>query len=132
MCAEVDGYIANADLFEANHIPLPNNEAEFADACKRFEELGIRGYTNDYRMDYSCMEALQGCAIPELMSLDGTLWRSKYESGTDDAPVALDDKVWPAVFEKFEQYMADTRITPEEITVNGKKMEEPSDYVTVK
>lgn len=31
--------------------------------------VGIRGYTNDYSMDYSCMEALQGSAIPKLMSV---------------------------------------------------------------
>ena len=94
LCAEVDGYIANADLFEANNIPLPTNQAEFAEACKRFEELGIRGYTNDYRMDYSCMEALQGSAIPELMSMDGTMWRMEYENEANDNQRGLDDKVY--------------------------------------
>ena len=36
----------------------------------------VAGYNN---MDYSCMEALQGCAISELISLEGVLWRTKYE-----------------------------------------------------
>lgn len=122
LCAEVDGYIANADLFEANNIPLPTNQAEFADACKKFEELGIRGYTNDYRMDYSCMEALQGSAIPELMSMDGTMWRVEYENEANDNQRGLDDKVWPVVFEKFEKYLADTRAVPEDVETRYEDM----------
>lgn len=76
MCAEVDGYIANVDLFEKYGIPLPENYAEFAEACRRFDELGLQCYVNDYREDYSCMEALQGCAIPELMTMEGIMWRT--------------------------------------------------------
>ena len=114
MCAEVDGYIANVDLFEEHGIPLPENYGEFAEACRRFDELGLTGYVNDYREDYSCMEALQGCGIPELMTMDGTLWRAEYESETADVPVGLDEKVWPAVFEKLEQYLKDTGVRPED------------------
>ena len=55
MCAEVDGYIANTGLFDAYGIPLPENYAEFAEACRRFEEEGISGYLNDYSEDISCM-----------------------------------------------------------------------------
>lgn len=122
LCAEVDGYIANLDLFEVNHIPVPATEKEFADACLKFEELGIRGYTNDYRMDYSCMEALQGSAIPKLMSMEGVQWRAAYESEATQKRLSLDEKVWPVVFEKFEQYMADTRVTPEDNNVKYENM----------
>lgn len=122
ICAEVDGYIANLDLFKKHNIFIPTNEAEFADACKKFEELGIRGYINDYGKDYSCMEALQGCAIPELTGLDGVLWRTKYENEADETAVSLDDKVWPAVFKKFEQYLADTRAVPSDLELNYQKM----------
>ena len=115
MCAEVDGYIANVDLFEEYGIPLPTNYEEFAEACRRFEEAGIAGYVNDYREDYSCMEALQGCAIPNLMTMEGTIWRAQYESETMDAPVGLDYEVWFPVFENFEQYMQDTMIQPEDV-----------------
>ena len=109
MCAEVDGYIANLDLFRQCGIPIPTNYGEFADACRRFEELGINGYVNDYDEDYSCLEALQGCAIPELMTMEGSLWRMAYESESPDAPVGLDGQVWPRVFDKFQQYLLDTR-----------------------
>lgn len=122
MCAEVDGYIANADLFEEYGIALPTNYAEFADACRKFDELGLRCYVNDYREDYSCMEALQGCAIPELMTMEGTMWREKYESETVDGQVGLDDKVWDRVFDKFEQYMKDTMIRPEDTEMSFGEM----------
>ena len=60
MCADVDGYIANGDLFTENNIKLPTNYQEFKEACLAFENLGIKGYINDYHEDYSCLEALQG------------------------------------------------------------------------
>ena len=122
MCAEVDGYVANADTFEEYNIPLPTNYAEFADACKRFDELGIRCYVNDYREDYSCMEALQGCAIPELMTMEGTMCRTSYESETADNPVGLDSKVWLPVFESFDRYMKDTMIKPEDVEMSYAEM----------
>lgn len=118
MCAEVDGYIANKDVFEKYGIPLPTDYAEFKEACRLFEEQGIYGYLNDYSEDYSCMEALQGCAIPELMSLEGNMWRTEYETEAVDIQVGLDDKVWPAVFEKFEQYIKDTRVKPEDVDMS--------------
>lgn len=122
MCAEVDGYVANADLFEEYGIALPTNYVEFAESCRKFDELGLRCYVNDYREDYSCMEALQGSAIPQLMTMEGTIWRGKYESESVDGQVGLDDKVWPEVFDKFEQYMKDTMIRPEDIEMNFEEM----------
>lgn len=113
MCAEVDGYIANVDLFEEYGIPIPSNYDEFVEACQRFDELGLTGYVNDYSEDYSCMEALQGCAIPELMTMEGIMWRSEYENETGDEQVGLDSKVWPVVFDKFQQYLKDTMVKPE-------------------
>lgn len=122
MCAEVDGYIANVDLFEKYGIPLPENYAEFTEACGRFDELGIYGYVNDYREDYSCMEALQGCAIPKLMTMDGTMWRAEYENEAADSQVGLDDTVWPAVFDSFEQYLKDTMVKPEDTEMDFSTM----------
>ena len=118
MCAEVDGYIANVDLFEKYGIPLPENYAEFAEACRRFDELGLQCYVNDYREDYSCMEALQGCAIPVLMTMEGIMWRTEYENENLDVQVGLDESVWPAVFDKFEQYMKDTMVEPEDVEMS--------------
>ena len=112
MCAEVDSIVANKDLFDQYNIPLPTNYAEFVAAIDAFEAVGIKGFQTDWYYDYSCLETMQGCAIPELMSLEGTAWRMDYESETKDAQVGLDDTVWPKVFEKYEQFLKDVRIQP--------------------
>ncbi|MGN1409943.1 MAG: 5'-nucleotidase C-terminal domain-containing protein [Eubacteriales bacterium] len=114
MCAEVDGYIANLDLFRQYDIPVPTNYAEFVDAINSFENLGIRGFSTDWRSDYTCLEMMQGNSIPQLMSLEGTMWRMEYESETEYGQVGLDGKVWPEVFERFEKYLKDIRVQPEE------------------
>ena len=112
MCAEVDCIMANKDLFDQYNIPLPTNYAEFVAAIDAFEAVGIKGFQTDWYYDYSCLETMQGCAIPELMSLEGTHWRMKYESETEDHQVGLDDTVWPKVFEKYEQFLKDVRFQP--------------------
>ena len=109
MCAEVDSIMANKDLFDQYNIPLPTNYSEFVAAIDAFEAVGIKGFQTDWIYDYSCLETMQGCAIPELMSLEGTQWRMAYESETEDSQVGLDDTVWPKVFEKYEQFLKDVR-----------------------
>lgn len=112
MCAEVDCIMANKDLFDQYNIPLPTNYSEFVAAIDAFEAVGIKGFQTDWYYDYSCLETMQGCAIPELMSLEGTRWRMEYESETEDNQVGLDDTVWPKVFEKYEQFLKDVRFQP--------------------
>nr|MDD6336370.1 extracellular solute-binding protein [bacterium] len=124
MCAEVDGIVANRDVFDAYHVPIPTNYAEFVQACRIFEENGIDSFYNDYCQDYSCLEAMQGCAIPELMSLEGTRWRAEYESETVDGSVGLDDRVWPVVFDKFQQFLQDTHVQPGDIDVSFNQAKE--------
>ena len=41
-------------------------------AIDAFEAVGIKGYQTDWDYDYTCLETMQGCAIPELMRLEGT------------------------------------------------------------
>lgn len=114
MCAEVDGYIANLDLFEQYNIPVPTNYSEFISALEAFEKAGIKGFSTDWNADYTCLESIQGCSIPQIMSLEGSMWRREYESEAEDGKVGLDDKVWPQVFERFEQYLKDVKMKPEE------------------
>ena len=61
---------------------------------------------------------MQGCAIPELMSLEGTQWRMEYESEAKDSQVGLDDVVWPKVFEKYEQFLKDVHFEPGDEELN--------------
>ena len=125
MCAEVDSIMANKDLFDQYNIPLPTNYSEFVATIDAFEELGIKGFQTDWFYDYTCLETMQGCAIPELMSLEGTAWRMDYESETEDQQVGLDDKVWPTVFEKYEQFLKAVRFQPGDEELQFTKTTEP-------
>ena len=125
MCAEVDGIMANKEMFEQYDIPLPTNYSEFIAAIDAFEELGIKGFQTDWFYDYTCLETMQGCAIPELMSLEGTTWRMDYESETEDNQVSLDAVVWPKVFEKYEQFLKDVRFQPGDEELQFTKTSQP-------
>lgn len=125
MCAEVDSIVANKDLFDQYGIPLPTNYSEFVAAIDAFEAVGIKGFQTDWNYDYSCLETMQGCAIPELMSLEGTKWRMDYESETDNQQVGLDDTVWPKVFEKYEQFLKDVHFQPGDEELQFTKVTEP-------
>ena len=125
MCAEVDCTMANKDLFDQYNIPLPTNYAEFVAAIEAFEAVGIKGYQTDWYYDYSCLETMQGCAIPELMSLEGTQWRRSYESESEGNPVGLDTVVWPKVFEKYEQFLKDVHFEPGDEELQFSKVTEP-------
>lgn len=121
MCAEVDCILANKTLFDKYNIPIPTNYSEFVSAINAFEEKGVRGFLTDWKYDYTCLELMQGCAISDLMSLEGTKWRMDYESETDNNQVGLDSVVWPRVFEKFEQLIKDIKFRPgdEKLNFNG-------------
>ncbi len=109
-CGEVEGYIANLDLFAQYNIPLPTDRASFDAACEAFRAAGIVPYSNDFGMDYTCLATLQGLSIQELMTGPGIVWRTAYESGSCRQ---LDDTIWPAAFERLERQLAVWDIPPE-------------------
>lgn len=112
-CAEVDGIIINKTLFDEYNVPVPTDYESFKAACDTFEAEGIRCYVSDFSADYTCMETLQGCAIPELQSMEGRKWRRAYESGATNE---LSKEVWIPVFEKFFEFKDTTRIGAEDAT----------------
>ncbi len=118
VCPDVHGFVVNRDLFEQYGIPLPTDYAGFVAACKAFEEVGIRGFTADYRHDYTCMETLQGLSAAELMTTDGRKWRTAYSDPANDTRVGLDDTVWPGGFERMEQFIQDTGLTAADLELN--------------
>ena len=115
MCGEVDGLVANKAVFDKYGIPLPTDYDSLVSACQAFDEAGIRGFAADFVYDYTCMEILQGLSIPEITSMEGRMWRSSYEDPADDAPMGLDDTIWPGAFERMEQFIKDVNIRPEDI-----------------
>lgn len=116
LCGEVDGFVANKALFEQYGIALPTDYESFVAACQAFEKEGIRGFVADFEHDYTCLEILQGLSIPELTSMDGLYWRHRYEDPSDEL-ICLDEKVWPGVFERMEQFIEDAGLTAEDITL---------------
>lgn len=110
-CGEVDGLIANKALFDSCGIALPTDYESFASACRRFNELGIKGFQSDFAYDYTCMEVLQGASIAQLQTLEGRDWRLAYENRQQ---AGLDEAVWPGVFERFSAFMADTGLNADD------------------
>ncbi|MEE0753019.1 extracellular solute-binding protein [Frisingicoccus sp.] len=122
VCGEVDGYIANLDIFEQNDIPIPEDRASFDAACEALKARGIIPYSNDFGKDYTCLETLQGLSIQEFMGQDGMMWRTGYESGSLHE---LDEKVWPQAFERLEKQLQVWDTPEEAIHYTYNEMAEP-------
>ena len=123
VCGEVDTIAANKVLFEKYNIPLPTDYDSFVQACREFEKYGICGFLSDFDYDYTCMELLQGWSISELTSLEGQMWRMDYENPTGET-AGLEDKIWPGVFQRMEQFIEDAGITAEEVNFSFQDVED--------
>ena len=118
VCADVHGFVVNKDLFEKYDIPLPTDYESFVSACRAFEEVGIRGFAADYSYDYTCMETLQGLSISDLASVAGRKWRIAYSDPDNTKKEGLDSTVWPAAFERMEQFIKDTGLGRDDLDLN--------------
>ena len=118
VCADAHGFVVNKDLFEQYNIPLPTDYDSFVNACKKFEEAGIRGFASDYMYDYTCMETLQGLSANELSSSAGRKWRTAYSDPESTEKVGLDETVWPGAFERLEQFIQDTKLSKDDLALN--------------
>ena len=118
VCADAHGFIANKDLFEKYDIPLPTDYESFVFACQAFDKVGIRGFTADYYYDYTCMETLQGLSASELSSVDGRKWRTAYSDPDNEKREGLDSTIWPEAFERMEQFIKDTGLSPDDLDMN--------------
>ena len=118
VCADAHGFVVNKDLFEKYDIPLPTDYESFVSACQAFDEVGIRGFTADYYYDYTCMETLQGLSASELSSVDGRKWRTSYSDPDNTKREGLDSTIWPEAFERLEQFIKDTGLSPDDLDMN--------------
>ena len=116
--ADAHGFVVNKDLFEKYNIPLPTDYESFVAACQAFDKVGIRGFTADYYYDYTCMETLQGLSASELSSVDGRKWRTTYSDPDNTKREGLDSTIWPEVFERMEQFIKDTGLSPDDLDMN--------------
>ena len=118
VCADAHGFIVNKDLFEKYGIPLPTDYESFVSACQAFDKVGIRGFTADYYYDYTCMETLQGLSASELSSVYGRKWRTTYSDPDNTKREGLDSTIWPEAFERMEQFIKDTGLSPDDLDMN--------------
>ena len=118
VCADAHGFIVNKDLFEKYDIPVPTDYESFVFACQAFDKVGIRGFTADYYYDYTCMETLQGLSASELSSVDGRKWRTTYSDQDNTKREGLDSTIWPEAFERMEQFIQDTGLSPDALDMN--------------
>ena len=118
VCADAHGFVVNKDLFEEYDIPLPTDYDSFVSACQAFDDEGIRGFTADYFYDYTCMETLQGLSASELSSVEGRKWRTAYSDPDNTKREGLDSTVWPAAFERMEQFIRDTGLSQDDLDLN--------------
>jgi len=118
VCADAHGFVVNKDLFEKYDIPLPTDYESFVSACQAFDKVGIRGFTADYYYDYTCMETLQGLSASELSSVDGRKWRTAYSDPDNEKREGLDGTIWPEAFERMEQFIQDTGLSPDDLDMN--------------
>ena len=121
LCGEVDGIVANKDLFKKYDIPLPTDYESFINACRKFEKHGIRGFVSDFAYDYTCLEILQGLSISELISYDGKRWRDDYEDPTNGYS-ELDDVIWSKAFERMDKFIKDIKLQPEDVEMDFDKV----------
>ena len=115
MSADAHGFVVNKSLFEKYDIELPTDYESFVEACQKFSEVGIRGFSADYSYDYTCMETLQGLSASELSTTAGRQWRTKYSDPSYTGKVALDEEVWPYAFNRMEQFIKDTGLNASDL-----------------
>lgn len=118
MSADAHGFVVNKSLFEKYDIALPTDYESFVEACQKFSEVGIRGFSADYMYDYTCMETLQGLSASELSTTAGRQWRTKYSDPGYTGKIALDEQVWPYAFERMEQFIKDTGLNASDLNQN--------------
>lgn len=111
--ASVEGILANTALFDEYGIQIPYNYETFVEACKKFEEYGIRGFATDYKYDYTDSYMLQAWSIPLLQSSKGRIWRNDAAEGNVDY---LPDELGIQLFSRLEQVFKDTGVQAEDVS----------------
>lgn len=116
VCGIPQTIIANKTLFDRYDIKIPTNYEEYAEACDKFYELGIKPYSMDLKEDWSNHEIVQAGAIDLFTSIEGIKWRNEAESATGAIP--FDDEFWLKVYEETSQFIKDSHFIADDLNVD--------------
>ena len=116
VCGIPETMIVNKTLLDEYEIAIPENYAEFADACAKLQEHGIKPFVRDWEADYSCHSLFQGAAIDRFTGLDGLQWRMTAESGS--AELEFDDALWTDIISEVNTFVKDTGLTAEDAALS--------------
>ena len=116
VCGIPETMIINKTLFEKYGIAIPENYAEFADACAKLQENGIKPFVRDWEADYSNHSLLQGAALDQFTSLAGMSWRSQVDSANGE--ITFDKELWTNIFKEVSTFTKDTGLGPEDVGKN--------------
>ena len=112
VCGIPETMIVNKTLFDKYGIAIPESYAEFADACAKLQENGIKPFVRDWAADYSDHSLLQGAALDQFTSLEGMRWRSQADSA--DGKMTFDKELWTNIFREVSTFAKDAGLGPED------------------
>lgn len=112
VCGIPETMIVNKTLLDQYGIAIPESYAEFADACAKLQENGIKPFVRDWTADYSDHSLLQGAALDQFTSLEGIRWRSQADSA--DGNMTFDKELWTNIFREVSTFAKDTGLGPED------------------
>lgn len=118
VCGIPETMIVNKTLLDEYGIAIPESYAEFADACAKLQENGIKPFVRDWEADYSDHSLLQGAALDQFTSLEGMRWRSQADSA--DGKMTFDKELWTNIFREVITFAKDTGLGPEDAQRNYK------------
>lgn len=113
VCGIPQTIIANKTLFDKYDIKIPTNYEEYAEACDKFYELGIKPYSMDLGEDWSNHEIVQAGAIDFFTSIKGIKWRNEAESAS--GLISFNDESWIKVLEQVNQFLKDSHFTADDL-----------------
>lgn len=112
VCGIPETMIVNKTLLDQYGIAIPESYAEFADACAKLQENGIKPFVRDWAADYSDHSLLQGAALDQFTSLEGMRWRSQADSA--DGNMTFDKELWTNIFREVSTFAKDTGLGAED------------------
>ena len=112
VCGIPETMIVNKTLLDEYEIAIPESYDEFADACAKLQENGIKPFVRDWVADYSCHSLFQGAALDRFTGLEGLQWRMAAESGS--AELSFDDALWTDIISEVNTFIKDTGLTAED------------------